>query len=468
MAVSVAHFDLHNRVFSNRREARRRRILQLIFVVYFCLIFENALRKWGLPEFKNALFFIRVPFTLAIYWLAWYHRQWPKTSWPQQVAYGFAVVAIMLIPIQMVVGEYDVRHLLIAGYGWVNYFFYVPLAFIIADQFQKEDMQRLARMTLWTALVVMPIVMLQFALPNVAFINQGWGEDSESIGWFTLPSSPGFFRPTGVFSSSLGLSTFAASAAMFVLHGWLARVTERLVSRGLLIAGTAAVMVITMMSQSRTLFFYEAIILVAAVVAGAISGRKRLVERAIVLPLVLVGLVAIFWPILFPESFEAFSDRWTGAYDYELTQFKYGVFGKALFPFYGFLEYIGETPLIGYLLGLAGNAAAQLSWVKIPEGGATVSYGGWAEDPWAKHVVELGPLIGVTFIVFRIAMTVWLGRLAARNTRGDSLLPMLIFGFVGIILLLGQITGNGTINGYNWMFLGFCLAAMRIRRKSSS
>jgi len=40
-------------------------------------------------------------------------------------------------------------------------------------------------------------------------------------------------------------------------------------------------------------------------------------------------------------------------------------------------------------------------------------------------------------------------------------MPMLLFGYASYLLLFGQITGNGTINVYGWMFTGLCIAATR-------
>jgi len=40
-------------------------------------------------------------------------------------------------------------------------------------------------------------------------------------------------------------------------------------------------------------------------------------------------------------------------------------------------------------------------------------------------------------------------------------MPMLLFGYAGYVVLLGQITGNGSINVYAWLFSGLCIAATR-------
>jgi hypothetical protein len=47
-------------------------------------------------------------------------------------------------------------------------------------------------------------------------------------------------------------------------------------------------------------------------------------------------------------------------------------------------------------------------------------------------------------------------------------LPLLLLAYVSVELLYGQITGHGTINGYAWLFMGFCLAAAAPLRKAAT
>ncbi len=39
---------------------------------------------------------------------------------------------------------------------------------------------------------------------------------------------------------------------------------------------------------------------------------------------------------------------------------------------------------------------------------------------------------------------------------------MMLFAYAGYVTLLSQITGNGSINVYGWLFTGLCLAACRV------
>ena len=84
-------------------------------------------------------------------------------------------------------------------------------------------------------------------------------------------------------------------------------------------------------------------------------------------------------------------------------------------------------------------------------------------DPSFAYIVELGPVLGIGFIGFRVMLTLWLGGKAVRAARRCAdITPFVLFGYVGIVLLQNQITGHGTINGFAWFFVGLCLAAARI------
>ncbi|MBY0468999.1 MAG: hypothetical protein K2Q07_08495, partial [Burkholderiaceae bacterium] len=73
-----------------------------------------------------------------------------------------------------------------------------------------------------------------------------------------------------------------------------------------------------------------------------------------------------------------------------------------------------------------------------------------------------GPAFGVCYIAFRLGLVVWLLRLVLQATRRvPDPLPMLLFAFASYVLLLGQLTGHGTINVYGWLFTGLCIAASR-------
>jgi hypothetical protein len=112
---------------ARKREAARVWMVRIIFVLYWLLIFTGALRKWGLPQLQQPLFFIAVPFTLWLYGISLMKNMWPRGVALLNFVYLLAGSAVLLIPVQMIIGHYALRYGIIAGYGWLTYFFTSPL-----------------------------------------------------------------------------------------------------------------------------------------------------------------------------------------------------------------------------------------------------------------------------------------------------------------------------------------------------
>ena len=122
-----------------------------------------------------------------------------------------------------------------------------------------------------------------------------------------------------------------------------------------------------------------------------------------------------------------------------------------------FVRLLDEVPALGYGIGYGGNASIIL---KAEVDGVQV---GWlAEADLSRQMVDLGPIFGMGYIVFRMAFVVWLGLEALKATRRSAdPLPVMLYAYAGVTIFAGQITGNGTINAYAWLFTGLCIAAAR-------
>jgi hypothetical protein len=167
--------------------------------------------------------------------------------------------------------------------------------------------------------------------------------------------------------------------------------------------------------------------------------------------------VAILLSTVFSEAWQALMLRADAAYASESSVYAFGTLGRALSSFGTFIPLLFTTPLLGYGLGTFGNAfVVTNSWSLLPQSVIV-------EDDWARNVAELGPIWGLLYITFRIALVLWLVRGAIAATRRSSNpMPLLFAAFCGILLLTAQITGHGTVNGFAWLYVGFCIAANRL------
>ena len=445
------------------RERARRQLVGAVMIIYLLLLFEGSLRKWVAPQFSLYLFFIRDPFVLYAYVLATRYRLWPRSTPLLVVCIVMAVLGLLLGSIQLVADNGSTTRVLLALYGWRNYFLYAPLAFLIGAQFHYEDVLRIAR---WTLLLSVPIAVLvtaQFFASPDAPINVGFASES-AMRFVGLGLTGDHTRPMGTFSSGAGQIQFVASAFALLLGLVIAPARRRGVSVWVLLLAAAGVATCLALGGSRATLLHCGLIVIIGMGLAVVGRSTALKLRSVLLPLALAWLFAVLYPVVYPEGFAAFAARWDVAATAENKTFQGGVFGRALYGFVDFTRLWERTPVLGYGLGLGGNASTTLG-VKI-DGIDPVSL---AETDWARHIVDLGPVFGTGYIVFRIVLVLWLGVLVLKATRrGAGPLPLLLFAYAGYVLLLGQITGQGAVNAYAWLFTGLCIAAASMQRGAAS
>lgn len=303
----------------------------------------------------------------------------------------------------------------------------------------------------WMLLAVSAVlVMVQFYSPIGSAINVGTS-DNPLLQFRGLGLNELRTRPMGLFTSDTGQKQLVVSCLALLIAGWSGAFSLATYQRVLLPVATFGVLACLAFSGSRGAVLSAGLVVVAALFAvargGSSVGRGRLL---FVLGAVLL-LAALLVPFVFADGFAAFLERWTSAQSFEQQQFSGGIFGRALYGFIDFFRLMTATPLIGFGIGMGGNAASTLS---ASAGAHGLSY--YAETDWARHMVDLGPILGLMFMTFRIGLVIAVARrvLVSRNA-----LAILLFGYLGYELLTGQITGQGTVNGYVWLFTGFTLAA---------
>jgi hypothetical protein len=436
-------------------ERARRHLVGVVMVIYLLVIFEGSLRKWLLPQFSLYLFFIRDPFLLYAYVHAWRHGLWPRHSAWLQLSWAAAGVGVGLGLLQAVVGGSSDTRLLLAVYGWRAYFLYLPLAFLVGAEFQRRDIERVARLTLALSVPIAVLVVLQFNATIDSPINVGLAAETE-LQFRGLGLNGEHTRPMGPFSSGAGQQQFVATAWALLLACLVARWPLWPLNKVWLAVCVASVATCLALSGSRGTVLQCALIACFALGLGLVGRGAALRARALLLPAALGTAAVLLYPLVFPVGFAAFVDRWNGAEIVE-SGFQGGVFGRALYGFVDFFRLMDRVPVLGWGLGYGGNASINLH--AEVDG---IQPGLLAETDFARHMVDLGPALGLAFIALRIALVVWLARQVWRATRrAPDPMPMMLFAYVSYVVLLGTITGQGAINVYAWLFTGLCIAACR-------
>ncbi|MDL2336846.1 MAG: hypothetical protein QFE16_03300 [Pseudomonadota bacterium] len=435
------------------RERARKRLVWTVLLIYLLAIFEGAIRKYIAPQFGQYIFFIRDPFLIYAYILATRFGMWPRNQGFFTLSLFMCVFGVLLFILQVAVFGMDNTRLLLGIYGWRSYFFYVPLAFLVGAQFRREDLRLFARVTLLVAVPIAVLVVAQFSSPPNAPINVGVAEEKE-LQFKSVGITVERIRTAGTFTSPGGQQQFIASAFAFVLAMLL--VPKRQVGLVFLTVTAGGVLTCLALSGSRGAMLLCGVIGLFAMGIGFVGRSAALRTKALVLPLSLGAALIVLYPIVFPVGFETFMTRWNAAAGTEAT-IEGGVLGRALLGLVDFVRFIDFVPVLGYGIGYGGNAStilgAEVDGIKV----------GWlAEADFSRQMVDLGPVFGICYIVMRIALTIWLGqRVWLASRRAPDPLPILLFAYASYQLLFGQITGNGTINVYGWLFTGLCIAASR-------
>jgi len=424
------------------RERTRQRLCNLVIIIYYLLILEGALRKWIAPSYQRPLFFIRDPFVIWIYVIAL-----SKGFWPRLTFLFWCGLALSMLALGSIVVHAGSVPLVIMAYGWRNYFAYLPLAFIIGEEFTAREWSRIVKFTFLIAAPMALLCVIQSVSSVTSPINAGFGNTSDDM-FLTLGVAGHIMRASGTFSSTAGLTEYVGSLFALILWVLMGRGTQPRVNAKLAFATLAAVTIL-ITCGSRGAFVLVLVLLVGATALLIMQHRVRRALSLWAAGIVLVGLT-ILGGLMFVRQSSALIERSRGAAQ-EDSWYSFGLLNRALSDFSHFVVFMPQVGLLGNGLGLGGNAAnIEKFQGTLPE----------AEDDWSRNIVDLGPVLGLFYIIFRIAFVAWLVWGAARASRlYDDPLPVLLISFIGIIMLYGQITGQGSINCYTWLFAGFCMAA---------
>ena len=291
---------LLSRPASGKNERVRRWMVVLIFIVYALLIFEGVLRKWALPGMHSILFFIRDPFVLATYILAIKYRMWPR--WTPIFTAG-CVMAVVFIPLAIVQSFLGNISPLVTIYGWRNYFYYLPFAFIIGEQFRGRDLSRLIRYSLLASIPIAVLCYQQFRSPPEDVVNLAMGGSAPML------VSHGIVRTSGTFTVAAAQSLFIGSVFAMLLTVWLLPRKWRPLNQFELLLSSFAIMTSFAVSGSRSVLVQVAMVAIGAFGSVMILFRNRPRIKMLILPPALLLVGWFLFVTVFHTSYEALVDR---------------------------------------------------------------------------------------------------------------------------------------------------------------
>jgi hypothetical protein len=424
----------------NSEEKAQRMVRRLIWLYFWLLIVEGALRKWILPGWSNPLLVVRDPVLIAIYLFAIPAKVFPRNGWTWTL---FVIGALSLLTTFAQLWLYFPPKViaLVAGYGFRSNFLHLPLIFVMAKVLRPEDVRRFGW---WTLVVVIPIALLmvvQFRAAPDALVNRTAGGEGEM-----MMSAMGKVRTAGPFSFVVGVVAYFALATGFLIWAALRRTVYK---NWLMAAAGTALVIGIVVSGSRSVV--GACVVVIASLTVVLFLRPDSVNRfgQTLLAVVVLGFIVSRTPI-FKEGLSVISTRFTEVAEASEQSVVRGLVMRVFGDYEEAFYILSKSPFLGYGLGIGTNAGAKFL---TGRSGFLLT-----EGEWSRLFLEMGPVLGVAYVALRCGLVVWIGWLCLRSVRLGNVLPLLLFSSAFLSMLSGQF-GQPTILGFSVFATGLTLAA---------
>lgn len=411
---------------------------QSVWLFFFLLLFEGALRKWFLPSLATPLLVVRDPLAIWLIAIAWKRNLLPSNTYLiAMVVLGLAglVTAVFLGHGNLPVAVYGARILLL----------HFPVMFIIGKVFSAMDVVKIGKAMLWLSIPMIVITALQFYSPQSAWVNRGVGGDMEGSGF--NGGAMGYFRPSGTFSFTTGNTLFFSLLAPFIFYFWL---QPKGTSRLLLIAATLSLFASIPISISRGLLFQVGVTLIFTILATTKNPRHiRHILTAFIAGFFVFALLSN--AEFFQTAMDVFFARFESASNDEG-----GLKGTLIDRFLGgLLSAVSESesqPFWGYGIGMGTNVGSMLL-----TGDREFLI---AEGEWGRLIGEMGPLMGIAVIIIRLCFCTETAILSYRKVATGEMLPWILLSAGLLIILQGQWAQPTTL-GFSTLMGGLILASLR-------
>lgn len=413
---------------------------KMIWLYFFLLVGEGALRKWFLPALGGPLLIIRDPLVLLIYVQAIRCRRFPING--PMVAYFGLVLSFLLLALFQIIANIGGGPM-VAAYGLRTNFLHLPLIFVIPQVFSYMDVVKLGRWVLILSVPMTILMALQFMAPPTSWINAATGAANDGK---QIVAALGRIRPAGTFSFATGAAHFYVLVTVFLIFGLTQ--TRAYYSRTLLAMALISDIVVQPISGSRNLVLGCALIAVGAVLFATFNwGRAQRI--LVVAGLICAVMAALSMTSFFREAVMVFMTRWENASGGDAAG---SLTARILSGFTEPFGFISEAGLFGKGLGM-GTAAGSAMMT------GSVSFL-LAENEWSRVILESGSLLGFSFLAYRAWISGFMAVRAATSAfKEQNLLPWLLVWDACGCLFEEQIS-QPTMLGFMVLFCGLCLASM--------
>jgi len=407
---------------------------RLVWLYFWLLIFEGALRKWIMPGLSTPLLIVRDPIVVLIYMLMASRNKFPMNGF---VITSFALAFITGV-LSMVAGH---GNMMVTLFGMRTNFLHLPLIFVIPRLFNLEDIWRFGKAWMWLSIPMAFLIVAQFSSSPYHRLNAAVGGDLGSQLW----GAAGHVRPSATFSFITGTVSFIAVTTAFAVAAFFDRRYRIL---RLLAFGATAVSVAC--SVSRSALVSMSIVLAAAGLIMLIQPAKFARGAMLFVAIGLLGCALMFTPAV-KRGLDVFSVRLEETQMGQATAadgIKNRIFNDLLHP----LQTYEQATLFGEGTGAGTNVAAGLM-----NGGRGFLL---AELEWSRILLESGVIFGTAIILLRVVLSFYLVYWSWICLKSQNSLPWLLTSAVFIFVFNAQ-WGQPTALGFATLGAGFVLAATR-------
>jgi len=390
--------------------------IKIAIWLYFLLwIFEGALRKWMFPSLATPLLVVRDP--IAIYLII--RSLYLNVKFLNPYVVVSSIFTLLGLIVTLTFGH---ANLFVGLYGARIMLLHFPLIFIIGEVFKKDDILKMGRLMLVINILVTLIVYFQFISPQTASINIGIGGEGSA----GFSGSMGYFRPSGTFSFTTGLSSYYIMVSVFVFYFWLSKES---CPKILLYASTIALLIALPITVSRTAVAGVLLVGFFAFIGSSTS------FKAIMRLLISVFVISILFTFLqkttpiFKLGTEVFMSRVDTANE-QGGGLKGSVFLRIVNDFVGPINNLLNEPLFVGNLGMGTNAGAQMLTGKnkfLISEGELGRLGG-----------EQGLVLGGGLIFLRLIFAIGLLYKSIKMPKEYKLLPVIFCGTALYLITQGQ------------------------------
>jgi hypothetical protein len=412
---------------------------KILFIIFFLLLYEGAIRKWIFPELSKPLFFVKDMFIFYLYIYLILKNKLPTNSW-MSLAWFFSFVLMVLVALQILFNQLPFP---VGIYGWRNYIFYIPMSFIIQQYMDVKSLKNIGMLFFYSSIVIVVIAFFQYRSPANAYINKNVGTDNFTE-IFTVWE--GVVRPSATFAFTTGFVLFINAYIVFLVFNFFLKKDKFLNNTKFIIALFVLITCIAL-SGSRGAYISTAIQLSGLILSSLFLIKKKSGFSIILYSIIGVTIFVLMFNFVFTRQRDLILKR------QEIASQAEGSIWNRISEIIINPEALMQANLtnIGTGLGLGSGGGAYLA--------TGVTEFALSETEWGRVIMEAGVVMGVAYILFRIGLTVslFLGSIRALMASYNPT-ALVAFLYIAVNLLVGSTTGNGMTYSFTWLFLGVSLA----------